>query len=116
MFETLDLRRHNAQPTSAAPAAFRRAQIGAEIEEIVLNTAEYVVSLSVGVKPSDTDSGIGLVDGAVAATRNEYLGTHAIAGRFLRRHRRSIDRFNLTIAVSPLMPGKQHQYSQQHER
>ena len=46
--------------------AGRRREIGAEIEQVVLDTAEHGVELGIraGVEAGETDAGIGLVDGA----------------------------------------------------
>ncbi len=70
MFQAFDLRRDDAQCPGSAIAALRRAEIGAEIEQIVLYQGQHrvgrLVRLWVGgdMEPRQADRGIGLIDGA----------------------------------------------------
>ena len=63
-FEPLHLRGDDAQRSSAALAALGRAQIGAEIEQIVLDARQHRVGLGIGMEPRQADRGVGLVDRA----------------------------------------------------
>ena len=51
VFQPLDLRVDNAQRAFAAAAAFRHAEIGAEVEQIVLDARQHVVELAAGMQP-----------------------------------------------------------------
>src|SRR5271165_3603584 len=64
-FEALDLGRGDAQCSSRASALFRGAQVGAEVEEVVLNAAEHFVCRRIGMQPGDSDRRICFVDGAI---------------------------------------------------
>src|SRR5579864_8296351 len=84
VLEPLDLRGDNTQRLSAALATLGRAQIGAEIEEVVLNTRKHVEGLTLGVEPGQTDRGIGLVDRAESLDAQRLLfHPRAIAERSL---------------------------------
>ena len=97
-FKTLGLRRDDAQRSGAPSAIFRRAQIGAEVEEVVLNAAEHLVGRRIGVKPRDPDGRVGLVDGAVSGDTQRVLGhASAVAERGLAG-----------IAATRIDPGQPH--------
>jgi len=76
----------------------RCAQIGAEIEEIVLNAAKHLVGRRVGVKPGDPDSRVRLVDGAVSRNTERVLG-HAFA---------VAERGLAGVAATGIDPGQPH--------
>src|SRR5712691_7147480 len=67
--EPRDLRRDDAQCPRRlvpwrAPPLFGRAQIGAQIEQIVLDARQHLIGLAVGMKPRQSDRGIGFIDRA----------------------------------------------------
>ena len=66
LFDPFDLLLADPQRLNLAVLALGTAQIGAEIEEIVLNTAQYAVNLVIAdVENRDTDDRIRLVDPAI---------------------------------------------------
>ena len=84
VFETLDLGGRNAQCAGAAPAVFGRAQIGAEIKQIVLDMAEHCVGFGFGMEAGDADRGVGFVDGAISGyTEGVLRHTRTVAERGL---------------------------------
>src|SRR5712691_1939727 len=89
--EPRDLRRDDAQCPRRlvpwrAPPLFRRAQIGAQIEQIVLDARQHLIGLAVGMKPRQSDSGIGFVDGAKGRDAQRLLGhAGAVAERSFAR-------------------------------
>ena len=64
--EPLDLAVQHAQPFRLA-LALRYREIGAEIEQVVLDQAQHRVELAciVQMQPHDADHGVGLVDGSI---------------------------------------------------
>ena len=101
-FQAFDLGSQNAQRAGTAPAVFGRAQIGAEVEQIVLDTAEHRRGIRVGpgidMEPGDADRGVGLVDGAVGGDAQGMLG-----------HPRTIaERGLAAIAAAGIDPGQPH--------
>ena len=56
-----------------------RAQIGAEVEQVVLDARQHRVGVAAGVQPRDADGGVGFVDRAVGLDPLVVLG-HALAG------------------------------------
>jgi hypothetical protein len=73
LFETRDLGGCNAQ---GAPPAFRRGQVGAEIEQIVLDAVQHRVRFGIGMQPGQADRCVRLVDRVPkAATRSACFGT-----------------------------------------
>ncbi len=98
VFETLDLGGRNAQCAGAAPAALGRAQIGAEIEQIVLDMTEHRVGFGVDMKSGDADRGVGLVDSAVGGYPQRML-----------RHARTVaERGFALVAAARVDPGQPH--------
>ncbi len=94
LFEPLDLGGRNAQCAGAAPAVFGRAQIGTEIEQIVLDMAEHCVCFGIGMEAGDADRGIGFVDGAISGYAEGVL-----------RHARTVAQRGLTaIAATGIDP------------
>ena len=78
MLQALDLGVDDAQPILGA-FAFRRAQIGAEVEQVVLDARQHVVGVALGMQARDPDRGVGFVDRAVGFDPQIVLG-HALAG------------------------------------
>ena len=64
--EALDLARQHPQPFRLALALGHR-EVGAEVEQIVLDQAQHRVELArlAEMQPHDADRGIGLVDGSI---------------------------------------------------
>ena len=54
----------------------RRAEVGAQVEEVVLNPGQHGVDLGPvgGMEPRQSDGGVGLVDGAVSGHAKLMLG------------------------------------------
>ena len=101
-FEAFDLGGQNAQRAGTAPAVLGRAQIGAEVEQIVLDTAEHRLGIGVGpgldMQAGDADRGVGLVDRAVGGDAQRVLGhPGAIAERGLA-----------AVAAAGINPGQPH--------
>src|SRR5215469_7571665 len=63
--EALDLRSDDTQGPRTTATLFGGAQIGAEVEQVILDAVEHLVGCRIGVEPGDPDRCIGLVDGAV---------------------------------------------------
>ena len=70
-FEPLDLRCRDAERIRALAG---RAEIGAEVEKIVLDARQHLVHLTLGMEPSQADSGVGLVDRAISGDAEIVLG------------------------------------------
>ena len=61
-FEALHLRGNDSQGARGAAAALGRAQIRAEIEEIVLDARQHRIGVGGGMEPRQSDRRVGLVD------------------------------------------------------
>src|SRR5215210_109955 len=68
MLEALYLAREHSQPFRLA-FPLRHREVGAEIEQIVLDQAEHRIELArvVEMQPHKADGGVGLVDGSISA-------------------------------------------------
>ncbi len=102
--EALDLGGEDAERAGAAPVLFRGAQIGAEVEQIVLDPPEHRVGLGIGpgVHPSvhmeagEADRGVGFVDRAVGGDPQRVL-----------RHARTVAERGLAlVAATGVDPGQ----------
>ena len=78
VLQTLDLGVDDAQAILGA-FTFRCAQIGAEIEQIVLDARQHLVGVALGMQAHDADGGVGFVDRAERRDSLVVLG-HALAG------------------------------------
>ena len=74
VFESLDLGRLHAQRVRFARIVARPAQVGPEIEQIVLNPRQHRIRVRIGVQPRQPDHGIGLVDRAESRNPQVVLG------------------------------------------
>ena len=96
VLETLDLGGGDAQCAGSAPAVFRRAQIRAEVEEIVLDAVEHLVCRLIGVQAGDPDRRVCFVDGAISGDAQAML-----------RHAGAVaERGLATIAAARVDPGQ----------
>ena len=91
-FEPRHLRRNNAQCPlpRRAPAVFRGAEVGAEIEQIVLDARQHCIRIGIRrrthMQPRQPDRGIGLIDRAERLDPERLLWhARAVAERGLAR-------------------------------
>ena len=88
-FQALHLDRLHAQHALLVRIVARPAEVGAEIEQVVLDARKHGVRDGFGVQPGEADHGVGLVDRAETATRRSCLyRTGAVAQRSLATGRR----------------------------
>ena len=73
--EPLDLGSRMRSAFGIGEVAAGPAQIGAEIEQVVLDPGQHRVGLAVGVQAGQADRGVGLVDRAVGGDARRMLGT-----------------------------------------
>ena len=76
--QPLDLRGDDAQRALGLAALMRGGEIGAEIEQIVLDARQHGGERALGAKPRQTEHGIGLVHRAIGFDAEVVLG-HAPA-------------------------------------
>ena len=80
--QPLDLGLDDAQGAFALASGFGHAQIGAEVEEVVLDPRQHRVEVTLGPQPGQADGGIGLVDCAIGLDPERMLGqARAVAQR-----------------------------------
>ena len=73
-FDPVDLRVGDGEPRAAGPL-FRQAEIGLDVEQIVLDARQRRIERGVarGVQPHDAQRGVDLVERAVGCTRRSYF-------------------------------------------
>ena len=64
LLQALDLGRLHAQRVCCIRIVTRAAQVGSEVEQIVLDPRQHRIRSRIGVQSRQPDDGIGLVDGA----------------------------------------------------
>ena len=109
-FKPFDLARGDPKRAFRAPSIFGRAEVGAEIEEIVLNTAQCCIQFLVRTGAGDfdadkTDHGVGFVDCTVGFDSRVMLrDTVAVAKDVSPGRRRAC----IFLSVVPLRPSGDH--------
>ena len=71
--QPLDLGVDDAQGAFRLAPVLGRAEVGAEIEQVVLDARQHGVGLALRVQPGDADDAVGLVDGAVGGDAQVVL-------------------------------------------